>query len=119
MIDVKKTLAKVLDFANKNKVITVTGTQTTNAQGAFPIYDKVPLNAEVVSCSITNYANAMAIPFIYNNWNWFVKVVNWQNFSIIGNTSINYIVKYRVGGVVRKLLNTLKMLTSERGWVFC
>ena len=114
MLDVKKWVAKVSGFIDLNKVTTITGTATTNAQGAFGIWERVPLNAEVVSCSITNKTNAMAIPFIYNNWRWFVKVVDWQNFSVIGNTSINYIVKYRVGGVARRLLKALQSLAYRR-----
>lgn len=99
MLDVKKWMAKVTSFINANKEQTLTITGTTNSDGAMAVWDRIPIGATITKASVTNYANAMCIPFIYDNRLWFIKVVEWQSLNVdVANTSLNFVIKYKVGG---------------------
>lgn len=115
-LKMKEWIAKVSDFINKNKVQTLTFTGTTNAQGAVAVPNSLDINSIILRVSCTNYTNALCIPFVYDNRLLFVKCFRWDTWAVISNTSLNLVVKYHKGGVVRKLLKALKPLTSERGW---
>ena len=97
--DLSVTLAEALGLSNSSnskqieiKSASVTG--TTNAQGAFGVSAQVPLTATIIRASVTNSTNAMCIPFIYNNSSWYIKVVNWSDLTVIGNTSLDFLIEY-------------------------
>lgn len=99
--DLSVTLAEALGISNDSgangnqiqiKSVAVTG--TTNAQGAFGVSAQVPLSATIIRASVTNSTNAMCIPFIYNNSSWYIKAVNWADFTVIGSTSLDFLIEY-------------------------
>ena len=97
--DLSVTLAEALGINNgsNNKQIeikSVSVTGTTNEQGAFGVSAQVPLTSTIIRASVSNNTNAMCIPFIYNDSSWYIKVVNWSNFAVIGNTSLDFLIEY-------------------------
>jgi len=73
---------------------TVTINGTTNAQGAVSLSETIPSTATILSVSTTGDANAMCIPWLYDNRLWFAKVVSWQNMSVFANKSWSFTVRY-------------------------
>lgn len=73
---------------------TATINGTTNAQGAVSLSETIPSTATILSVSTTGDANAMCIPWLYDNSRWFAKVVDWRNMSVFANKSWSFTVRY-------------------------
>lgn len=94
MIDVKALLTKILTkLAAQLQVKTVTVSGTTNGSGAI-FLGSVPVSASIISVKTASNANYMCIPWIYNNSNWYCKVVDWQNLASQNNKSVSLTIKY-------------------------
>ena len=124
MLDVKKTLAKLLG-AHTDAYIT--RTYTLGAVNNW--YANNAINIGITGytpISVTGQTNQASVHFANLSFtDTLLSVTRAQN-STSGSLSQNqatFVVRYikneLVGGVVSKLLNTLKMLTSERGWAVC
>lgn len=79
---------------SQTDIHTVTINGTTNAQGAVSLSETIPSTATILSVSTTGDANAMCIPWLYDNRLWFAKVVSWQNMSVFANKSWSFTVRY-------------------------
>ena len=75
------------------KIKTADVSGTTNAQGAISL-SAISSASHVIGVSCTNQANAMCIPWLYNNATWYAKVVNWQSLSAMASTSVDLKVTY-------------------------
>lgn len=133
MLDVKKWIAKMTKAVDTPCVVAVTftqvitskktGSKTASATISVPSgYEVIP-NCRPVSLYISGAGTVTVADRGVVNMNGttasFTYYLNNPN-SYTGSLDINAsILCRRVGGVVRKLLNTLQSLTSERGWVFC
>lgn len=92
MLNVKALLTKIL---NATRVRTATLTGTTNGQGAISLSGVVTVGSdEVISVKTASNANYMCVPWIYNNATWYVKVIHWDSFAKIANTSVSLTIKY-------------------------
>lgn len=71
-------------------LMTITMTGTTNAQGAV-LLDAEPTTDTVLWVHTTSTTAAMGIPFRYGNaaGYWYAKMVDWKNFSVIGNRNFS------------------------------
>ena len=100
MLDVKKTLAKMLAFIDNNKIRSVIFTGTLNGSGALSLSSVVPLSSDIISIRTATEANALCIPWVYSNYAWYVSVVNWANMSptAFANRTMTFTIKYVVGG---------------------
>lgn len=89
--------AFIADYMDKHRVKTATLTVTTGSTGAAPLSSVVTSSATVlaVDCSSNTY---IAIPWIYRSSGgskqWYAKVLTWQNWSVVGNTSVTLTVRY-------------------------
>lgn len=78
---------------------TATVTGDSGAQGALNLMSGISANDLVLSVVCTSEANAMCIPWLYNNTSWFAKVVDWRNLAVI-NKRMTLIVKYIPNGMI-------------------
>lgn len=78
---------------------TATVTGDSGAQGALNLMSGISANDLVLSVVCTSEANAMCIPWLHNNTNWFAKVVDWRNLAVI-NKKMTLIVKYIPNGMI-------------------
>ena len=124
MLDVKKTLAKLL-FAHTDAYIT--RTYTVGSVSSW--YANNDINIAVAGytpISVTGKTNQASVHFANLSFTDTTLSVTRAQSSTSGSLSQNtgtFVVRYikneLVGGVVRKLLNTLKTLTLGRGWAVC
>lgn len=94
MLNVKKLLTKILVWLSKYTVQQTTYTGTSNSNGAIDVRSVIRPNDIILSVSTSSDPNAVCIPWKYNNANWFVKVVRWENWASYANTSITMVIKY-------------------------
>ena len=133
MLDVKKTLAKLLNYSVPKTSVT-SGTLQLDlirrgnvvmlqSWGNFPsTADGVtmgtvpagfrPYNTADFTVFSTN-GTRLGTMRVFSNGN----IV--PTFGAMAAGAVRQTFTYVVGGVARRLLNTLKMLTSERGWATC
>lgn len=78
---------------------TATVTGDSGAQGVLSLISVISANDLVLSVVCTSEANAMCIPWLYNNTRWFAKVVDWRNLAVI-NKNVTLIVKYIPNGMI-------------------
>ena len=94
MVDVKILLTKILTQLANSKVKIATVSGTTNGSGAIYLGGTIPLSANILSIRTPSNANYMCIPWIYNDSNWYCKVVDWQNLASQNNKSVSLLIKY-------------------------
>ena len=75
------------------KIKTADVSGNTNDKGAISL-SAISSASHVIGVSCTNQANAMCIPWLYNNATWYAKVVNWQSLSAMASTSVDLKVTY-------------------------
>lgn len=100
MLDIKKTLAKGINFVNMNRIRTASQSGTSNASGAVRLYN-VPNDSTVLAVTVTDgtdVVNLYGLPFKYNNRNWYASIVDWQNLNLVGNRAVTLKIWYIVGG---------------------
>lgn len=117
MLDLKAWIAKVTAEIKviQTGSVTVTGVSTTDKSTSvtFPkTYKSAP--KVVASLNTASYNRRVHVTNVTTTG--FDVVVALNSGSGTASVWVNWIA---VGGVVRKLLNTLKTLTSERRWVTC
>lgn len=113
MLDVKGLHDKILNWIKDNQTTTEILTVTTGSSQ----YD-----AHYWGDLNTTTSNIVSVEIIGVTYNRIAHTQIVGDAIRVWTTLANATVTLRVtrwGGVVRKLLNTLKLLTSERGWVFC
>lgn len=76
---------------NEEHIVILTQNGTTTNQGSIDLSNVNRLTDNVVWVRATNYNNALCIPWRYGNANgyWYVKVLDWQNMSVVANTNMN------------------------------
>ena len=92
MLSTKKLIYKILTHIKSNgDMVFLTQSGTTTAQGSVELTSANRLTDNVVWVRATNYNNALCIPWRYGNANgfWYVKVLDWQNMSVVANTNMN------------------------------
>ena len=91
-VSIKSLLSRILESCDNQLSLTiVTGSATTNAQGALAL-NVQPSDKVMWVHILSGDSNAMAIPFRYSNsaGYWYAKVVDWRNFSIFANKTFTY-----------------------------
>lgn len=78
---------------------TATVTGNSGSQGAISLVSAASANDLVLAVVCTSEANAMCIPWKYNNTTWYAKVVDWRNLAVI-NKDVTLIVKYIPNGMI-------------------
>lgn len=131
MLDVKKLLTKIVSALNTpiytTRSATASGTVSGNSNarisGTLPtVSGYTP--AAIMYVRSNAGANICITEFGINyngdehNISSVVKNVGSSSVNVTHTYGVIYLKK-KVGGVERKLLNTLKMLTSERRWALC
>ena len=117
MLDVKKTIAKILSTLKVVQAGSVTITNVTTTENSVSVifpkaYNSAPT---VVACfSTASYNRRLHVSNVTATG--FTVTVALNSGSGTASCWVDWIA---VGGVVRKLLKALKSLTSERGWAVC
>lgn len=127
MLDLKAWIAKVTAWINGYELIVENKTTSS-----FNVSANTVLSAtQTVNVAKTGYTplGIVGIGSSNNNLNilradisgntGYIRAHNPTNSAINGVTVTLHVLYLKVGGVVRRLLNTLKTLTSERGWAAC
>ena len=96
-------LYNILDgLVDRSSVNTKSVTGTTNASGALDISGSISPSSKVIGAHVTSGdANALPLPFRYSNstGNWYLKMIRWDTFAVLGNQSFTVEVFY-LGGVL-------------------
>ena len=94
MLNQKALDTKVLEKLSDMKVLRKTYTATTNESGAIDVRSVIPSNAIILAVATSSQANALCVPWKYNNATWFVKIVWWDSWNVFANTSFTLVIDY-------------------------
>lgn len=132
MLDLKAWINKVTNRLTYDSIkvvhnITLTSSGSISAGGncavkSTDVSSHIPTGYKLVWATLRGTQNANAICW-YFDWNEETNAVDYRlrnvgTSALTVSPTANLLLVY-VGGVVRRLLNTLKMLTLGRGWVLC
>lgn len=105
---------------DKSDIKTKTTTGTTNSSGALDISGIISPSLKVIGAHVTSGdSNAMPIPFRYSNstGNWYLKMIRWDTFAVLGNQSFTVEVFYLGGGYCIAVFSRLAVISSlVRRW---